>query len=147
MEFHEKLRITAGILCFIVAILRIMLFFIELGSATIYSFLFIDPNETVNIFEGLLIVIFAVILTIFVTVFAVVSYVVLGILQITLRSSNTPSIICNILTGIGILLSIRVFVLLASLNESSILLTILAIFYITIFSLCIISYVKFRKEG
>ena len=147
MEFHEKLRVTAGILCIVVAILRIMLFFIELGSATIYSFLFIDPNETVNIFEGLLIVIFAVILTIFVTIFAVVSYVILGILQITLRSSNTPSIICNILTGIGILLSIRVFVLLASLNEFSILLTILAIFYITIFSLCIVSYIKFRKKG
>ncbi|MBY8990779.1 MAG: hypothetical protein KGD58_08505 [Candidatus Lokiarchaeota archaeon] len=147
MEFHEKLRITAGILCFIVAILRIVLFFIELGSATIYSFLFINPNETVNIFEGLLIVIFAVILTILVTIFAVVSYVVLGILQITLRTSKTPSIFCNILTGIGILLSIRVFVLLASLNEFSILLTILAIFYITIFSLCIVSYVKLRKEG
>jgi hypothetical protein len=147
MEFHEKLRITAGILCITVAILRIVLFFSDLGSATIYSFLFIDPNETVSIFEGILIVIFAVILTIAVTVFAVVSYVVLGILQITLRSSKTPSIICNVLTGLGILLSIRVFFLLASLNEFSILLTILAIFYITIFSLCTVSYVKFRKEG
>ena len=146
MEFNDKLRIVAGSLCIVVAILRIILFFFEFGAATIYSFLFINPNQTVNIFEGLLIVIFAVILTILVTIFAVVAYVVLGILQIVIRENKTPSILCNILSGIGILFSIRVFVLLASINESSILLTILAIFYTTIFSLCIISYIKFRKE-
>jgi len=146
MKFHEILRIVTGILCIIVAILRIVLFFFEFGAAAIYSFLFINPNETVNILEGILIVIFAAILTILVTIFAVVAYVVLGILQIVIRDNKTPSILCNILSGIGILFSIRVFVLLASINESSILLTILAIFYTTIFSLCIISYIKFRKE-
>lgn len=141
------LRIIAGSLCIIVAILRILTFFFELGGTILYSFLFITPNQTVDLFEGLVIVFFAIFATIFFLIIAVAVYVVLGILQIVLRSKKTPSIICNLWTLIGIFLSIRVFILLASLDEFSILLTILAIFYITIFSLCILSYMEFRKEG
>lgn len=147
IKVQESIRIVAGIICFVVPILRIVLFFFDLGAATLYSFLFIEPNETVNIFEGLVIVIIAVLLTVLVTIFAVVSYVVLGILQIVLRRSKTPTIICNVLSGVGILLSIRVFIILASINESSLLLMILMIMYITIFSLCIVSYIEFRKQG
>ncbi|MFX1375629.1 MAG: hypothetical protein ACFFA0_07440 [Promethearchaeota archaeon] len=146
MKINEIFRLTAGILCISVAILRVVLFFFNLSAAAVYSFPFIGLGEIDNIFEGIVLAFLFFFATIIITGIAVVIYVVLGILQIVLRKYKTPSIICNIITGISILFSIRVFIVFAIIDESSILLTILAIIYITIFSLCIISYIKFRKE-
>ena len=147
MEINKILRIVAGSLCILVAILRIVTFFFDLGSTVIYSAFIIDPNEAVSLFEGIAIVIFAVLMTILGTVIAVIIYVVLGILQIVLRKVKTISIICNVFTAISIILSIRAIVILAGIGEFSILLTVLMTLYIIIFSLCIVSYMKFRKEG
>jgi hypothetical protein len=41
MEFHEKLRVVAGILCLVVAALRVVQFFFDLGGAIVYSALFV----------------------------------------------------------------------------------------------------------
>ncbi|MBA7614618.1 hypothetical protein ES703_21886 [subsurface metagenome] len=107
----------------------------------------IDLDEAVSLFEGIAIVIFALLMTIIGTVIAVIIYVVLGILQIALRKFKTVSIICNVFTAISIILSIRAIALFASAGEFSVLLTVLMTLYIIIFSLCIVSYMKFRKEG
>ena len=146
MDPNKILRIIAGSLCLIVAILRVMFFFFDLRGALIYSAFFIDFNEAVNLIEGLITIIFTFIITIIATVIAVITYVVLGILQIALKKFKTVSIICNVFTTISIILSIRAIAIYASVDEFSIMLATLLIFYIIIFSLCIVSYVKFRKE-
>lgn len=147
MEINKILRIVAGSLCILVAILRIVTFFFDFKTTVIYSAFIIDLDEAVTLFEGIAIAIFAVLMTIIGTVIAVIIYVVLGILQIVLRKIKTISIICNVFTAISIILSIRAIAFLASAGEFSILLTVLMTLYIIIFSLCIVSYIKFRKEG
>ncbi len=146
MDVNKTLRIVAGSLCIIVAITRIFFVIFDLGGAMIYSFLLLDPNELVNIFEAILIVIFGFILTIFATIVAVGVYIVLGILQIALRKYKTPTIICTVFSSISIVLSIRAIILIASINEFDIFITILTIMYILILSLCIVSYIRFRNQ-
>ncbi|MHA1913528.1 MAG: hypothetical protein ACW986_08050 [Promethearchaeota archaeon] len=146
IEHQKTLRVVAGVLCILVAILRILTFFIDLSGAVIYSAVFIDPNEAVNILQGFFIVLFAVLFTIFTMVIAVIIYIVLGVLQIVLRRIKTISIICNIISGLSIILSIRAVIIYATNNEFSILLISLLAIYIAIFSLCILSYIKLRKE-
>jgi len=146
MDPNKFVRIIAGSLCLIVAILRVVFFFFDLNGAIVYSAIFINFNEAVNIIEGLIMILVAIIMTIIGTVIAVIIYIVLGILQITLRKFKTVSIICNVFITISILFSIRAITIYASVDEFSIILATLLIFYIIIFSLCIVSYVKFRKE-
>ncbi len=146
MKINETVRIIAGSLCILVAIIRILFIFFDLGGAMIYSFLLLDPNQVVNIFEALIIIIFALFMSIIATIFSVIVYTVLGILQIALRKQKTPSIICTVFSSISIVLSIRATILLASINEFDIFITILMIMYIVILSLCIVSYIKFRKQ-
>ncbi|MDX1799268.1 MAG: hypothetical protein R3255_11515 [Candidatus Lokiarchaeia archaeon] len=146
MEINKILRIITGSICILVAITRIFFIIFDLGGAMVYSFLFLDPNELVNIFEAILIVIFGFILTIFATIVAVGVYTVLGILQIALRKYKTPTIICTVFSSISIALSIRAVFLIATINEIDIFITVLMIMYIVILFLCIISYIKFRKQ-
>ena len=147
MELHEKLRITAGILCIVVAILRVVLFFFDLGGAVVYSAIFIDYNEYVSIIEGLVKALLAFLFTILATGFAFLVYLILGGLTIAGRRLNVITIVCNIFTGISIILSIRAIIIYTDLYGTSILLIILLIIYIAIFSMCLISYIRFRKEG
>ncbi len=146
MNINKTLRIVAGCLCISVAIIRVFFFILDLGGAIIYSFLFLDPAELVSIFEMLIIVFFGVIFTIFATIIAVGVYVVLGILQITLRKYKTPTMICTVFSSISIILSIRAVVLLASIGAFDLFITILMVMYITILCLCVISYIRFRKQ-
>ena len=147
IEHQKTVRLIAGVLCLLVAILRIVAFFIDLSGAVIYSAIFIDPNDAVNIIQGLFVVLFAVLFTMFTTVVAVIIYITLGILQIALRRFKTVSIICTVITGLSIILSIRAVIIYANNSEFNIILTSLLIIYITIFSLCILSYIKLRKEN
>ncbi|MFX1302261.1 MAG: hypothetical protein ACFE9X_02765 [Promethearchaeota archaeon] len=146
MEFHEKLRIVAGILCLIVSLLRVVQFFYDLGGAIVYSAIFIPWGEVVNIFEGLAIVLFAFIFSVAATGFAVLVYLGLGIMVIAGRRLNVVTIGCNIITAISIILSIRALAIYAAFEEIGILTTILLILYIIIFTICLISYIKIRKE-
>ncbi|MFX1389588.1 MAG: hypothetical protein ACFE9Z_05930 [Promethearchaeota archaeon] len=146
MNVNKTIRIITGILCLCIAVLRIFFFFFDLGGATIYSFLFLDPTELVSIFEAIIIVIFAVLFTIFGTIIAVIVYTVLGILQIALRKYKTPTIICTVFSSISIVLSIRAIILIASINEFDLFITVLLIIYSVVLSLCIISFIKFRKQ-
>jgi hypothetical protein len=147
MEINKTLRLVAGSLCVIVAITRIFFIIFDLGGAMVYSFLFLDPSELLSIFEAVLIVFFGFIITILATFIAVAVYVVLGILQITLRKYKTPTIICTVFSSISIVLSIRAVILLATINEIDFFITFLMIMYIAVLSLCIVSYIKFRKQA
>ena len=147
MEFYEKLRTTAGVLCIVVALLRVVLFFFDLGGAIVYSAIFIDWNEYVNIIEGIVEALLALLFTFLATGFASIVYLILGILTIAGRRLNVITIGCNIITGISIVLSVRAIIIYADLYGASILLIILLIIYIAIFSMCLISYIRFRKEG
>ncbi|MFX0037801.1 MAG: hypothetical protein ACFFCY_00180 [Promethearchaeota archaeon] len=146
MNINKTLRIIAGCLCICVALLRVFFFIFDLGGAMVYSFLLLDPSELVSIFEMLIIVIFAVLFTIFATIIAVIIYTVLGILQIALRKYKTPTILCTIFSSISIILSIRAVILLASIGAFDIFIIILMVLYIVILCLCIVSYIKFRKQ-
>ncbi|MFX1344664.1 MAG: hypothetical protein ACFFAI_06130 [Promethearchaeota archaeon] len=147
MEFYEKLRITAGVLCILVAVLRVALFFFDIGGAVVYSAIFIDWNEYVNIIEGLVEALLAFIFTFLATGFAFLVYLVLGIMTILGRRLNFIIIGCNIITAISIILSIRAIIIYADLYGASLLLIVLFIIYIAIFSMCLVSYIRFRKEG
>ena len=149
MEFFEKLRVTAGILCIAVAILRIVLFFVDGAAAVAYSAFFIDWNEAIGLIEGFAMVIMAFLFTIAETFIAVIIYIILGALLIGARKVTFISISCNIITAISIILSIRAIAIFAdpSINQINIFLIILLIIYLTIFSTCLISYIRFRKEG
>ncbi len=146
MEFHEKLRIVAGILCFIVSLLRVVQFFYDLSGAIVYSAFFIPWGEAVGLLEGLAIVLFAFIFSIAATGFAVLVYLGLGIMVIAGRRLNVVTIGCNIITAISIILSIRALAIYAFVGEIGIFTTILLIMYIVIFTICLISYIKIRKE-
>ncbi|MFX1503433.1 MAG: hypothetical protein ACFFDH_20890 [Promethearchaeota archaeon] len=146
MDPNRLVRIIAGCLCLIIAILRIVFFFFDLSGAIVYSVIFIDFNEAVNLIEGLLMIIFAFIMTIIITIIAVIVHVVLGILQIALSKFKTVTIICNFFITLNILLSIRAIMIYASVDKFSILLATLFTFYIILFSFCIVSYCKFIKK-
>lgn len=147
MEFYEKLRTTAGIFCILVAVLRVALFFFDIGGAVVYSAIFIDWNEYVTIIEGLVEALLALLFTFLATGFAFFVYLILGIMTIAGRRLNVITIVCNIITGISIILSIRAIIIYTDLYGASILLILLLIIYIAIFSMCLISYIRFRKEG
>ncbi|MFW9973541.1 MAG: hypothetical protein ACFFDF_25395, partial [Candidatus Odinarchaeota archaeon] len=127
-------------------IMRVFFFIFDLPGAVIYSFLLLDPTELVSIFEALVIVILAFIFTIFATIIAVIIYIVLGILQIALKKYKTPTIICTVFSSISIVLSIRSVILLATIGAFDIVMITLMIFYIGILCLCILSFIKFRKQ-
>ncbi len=147
MEFHEKLRIVAGILCLIASLLRVFLFFFDLPGAVVYSAIFVPWGEAMHIVEAAVWVLFAFLFAIAASGFAVLVYFVLGIMVIAGRRLNVVVIGCNIITGISIALSIRAMVLYAAIGEINIFLTILMIVYIVIFSFCLFSYIRIRKEG
>lgn len=146
MDPNKFVRIIAGSLCLIVAILRVVFFFFDLNGAIVYSAIFINFNEAVNIIEGLIMILVAVVMTIVETIFAVIIFIVLGILQIVLKKFKTVTIICNVFITISLMFTIRAIAIFASVDEFSIILATLLTFYIIIFSLCLVSYVKFRKE-
>lgn len=148
MEFFEKLRITAGIFCIAVAILRIVLYFVDGAAAIAYSAFFIDWNEALGLIEGIGMLIIAFAFTIAETGIAVIIYIILGAMLIGARKLTFVSIGCNIITGIGTILSIRAIAIFAdpSINQINIFLILLLILYLIIFSTCLISYIKFRKE-
>ncbi|MFX0022718.1 MAG: hypothetical protein ACFE9S_10350 [Candidatus Hermodarchaeota archaeon] len=146
MEINKILRIIAGSICIVVAITRIFFTIIDFGGAIVYSFLFLDPSELVNIFEMILIVFFGLIITIIATIIAVGVYIVLGILQISLKKYKTPTILCIVFSSISIILSIRAVYLLSTIDEIDIFIMSLMIMYIMILSLCIVSFIKFRKQ-
>jgi len=66
---------------------------------------------------------------------------------IAARRLNVVIILCNIITGVSIILGIRAIAVYASQNETNPFLIILLIDYVVIFAACMISYIKFRKEG
>ncbi|MFX1391786.1 MAG: hypothetical protein ACFE9Z_17110 [Promethearchaeota archaeon] len=146
MDPNKILRIIAGSLCLIVAILRIVFFFFDLNGAIVYSAIIINTHQAVNIIEGLILVIIAVVMTIVETIIAVIIFIVLGILQIVLRKFKTATIICNVFITISLMFAMRAIAIYASVNEFSIILTALLTLYIIIFSLCIASYSKFTKK-
>ncbi|MFX1503377.1 MAG: hypothetical protein ACFFDH_20610 [Promethearchaeota archaeon] len=146
MEFHEKLRIVAGILCLVVAVLRVVQFFFDTGGAVVYSAFFVPWGEAVDIVEGLAIVLVAFMFTIVATGFATLVYLILGAVVIAGRRLNVFIIGCNIITAISIILSFRALAIYGSLGEFNILATFLLIIYLVIFTICLISYIKIRKE-
>jgi hypothetical protein len=147
MEFHEKLRITAGILCLFTALFRVIIFFVSLDGAVVYSAFFLDWDEAVGLVEGLAIVLMAFLFTILETGFAFLVYIILGAMVIAARRLNIVIIGCNIITGISIILGIRAIAIYTSQNETNPFLILLLIDYIVIFAACLISYLRFRKEG
>jgi hypothetical protein len=147
MEFHEKLRIIAGILCMFTALFRVIIFFVSIDGAVVYSAFFLDWEEAVGLVEGLAVVLVAFLFTILETGFAFLVYLILGAMVIAGRRLNVVIIICNIITGISIILAIRAIAVYSSLNEINLFLIILLIDYIVIFTVCLISYIRFRKEG
>jgi hypothetical protein len=130
-----------------VAVLRIILFFLDLSGAIIYSTIFLDPNEMVGLIEGILMVFLAFIFTSIATIVAVGIYIALGVLQIVLRRFKTVSILCNVITAISIVFCVRAIFIYVSINLFHILLISLLVLYIIIFSICIASYIRVRKEG
>lgn len=146
MEFHEKLRIIAGILCIFVAIMRVVQFFFDLPGAVVYSAIFVPWGESVGFIEGLAVVLIAFLFSIVATGFAFLVYIILGVLVIAGRRLNAVTIGCNIISAISIVLSIRATAIYASLGEFGIFTTIFLILYIIIFSICLFSYIKIRKE-
>jgi hypothetical protein len=146
MEFHEKLRVVAGIACIFVAILRIVQFFFDMPGAVVYSAFFLPWAESVGLIEGLAIVLIAFLFTIVATGFAFLVYLILGAMVIAGRRLNIVTIGCNIITGISIILSIRALAIYASLGEVGVFTTIFFIIYIIIFAICLFSYIKIRKK-
>jgi len=146
VNINKTIRIVIGCLCLCVSVIRVFFFIFDLGGATVYSFLLLDPAELVSVFEALIIVIFGLLFTIFATIIAVIVYTVLGILQITLRKYKTPTILCTIFNFISIILSMRAVMLLATINKFDIFIIVLMIFYTIILLLCIVSYIRFRKQ-
>lgn len=146
MKFHEKLRIIAGILCILIAIMRAVQFFIDLPGAVVYSAIFVPWNESVGFIEGLAVVLAAFLFTILATGFAILVYAILGTLVIVGRRVNAVTIICNIITAISIALSIRAVAIYGSLGQINIFTIIFLVLYLVIFLICLFSYIKIRKE-
>lgn len=146
MEFYEKLRIVAGVLCLLVAILRIVQFFFDLGGAVVYSAIFVPWGEYVTLIEGIGIAIVALVFTFVATGFAVLVYLILGAMVIGGRRLNVVTIGCNIITAISIILSIRALSIYGMLGEFNLFAMFFLIIYIIIFAICLVSYIRIRKE-
>jgi hypothetical protein len=146
MEFHEKLRIVAGILCLVVAALRVVQFFFDLGGAIVYSALFVPWGQYVDLIEGIGIALAALVFTFLATGFAVLVYLILGAMVIAGRRLNVVTIGCNIITAISIILSIRALAIYGLLGEFNIFIIFFLIIYLIIFAICLVSYIRIRKE-
>ena len=146
MEFHEKLRVVAGVLCLLVAGLRVIQFFFDLGGAIVYSALFVPWGEYVNIIQGIGIAIIALAFTFVATGIAVLVYLILGVMVIGGRRLNVVTIGCNIITAISIILSIRALSIYGMLGEFNPFAIFFLIIYIIIFAICLVSYIRIRKE-
>lgn len=146
LEFHEKLRVVAGVLCLAVAVLRVAQFFFDTGGAVVYSAFFVPWGEVVNIFEGLAIVLVAFVFTFLATGFAFFVYLILGVMVIAGRRLKVVVIGCNIISAISIILSIRALSIYGILGEFNIYAIFFLIIYVVIFSICLISYIRIRKE-
>ncbi|MFX1420627.1 MAG: hypothetical protein ACFE9N_17150 [Promethearchaeota archaeon] len=147
MEFHEKLRVIAGILCIFIAFLRVVQFFFDPTGAVVYSAIFVPWGESVGFIEGIAVALMAFIFSILATGFAFLVYIILGALVIAGRRLKFVTIVCNIITAISIILSIRAIAIYASLGQVNIFTIFFLIIYIVIFSICLLSYIKIRKEG
>ena len=146
MEFHEKLRIVAGILCLFVAVMRIIQFFFDLNGAVVYSAFFVPWGEAVTFIESIALAVLALIFAFVGTGFAVLVYLILGAMVILGRRLNIVVIGCNIITAISIILSVRAVAIYGSQGLFNIFTTFFLIIYIVIFSICLVSYIKIRKE-
>ncbi|MFW9879927.1 MAG: hypothetical protein ACFFG0_43190, partial [Candidatus Thorarchaeota archaeon] len=80
------------------------------------------------------------------TGFAVLVYLILGAMVIGGRRLNVVTIICNIITAISIILSIRALAIYIDYGTISLFAIFLFILYIIIFAICLFSYIKIRKE-
>jgi len=147
MELREKLRIIAGILCILVAVLRVIQFFFDLTGAFVYSAIIIDWGQSVTLAEAIGEALLGLILTVGGTGLAFLTYLIMGGMVIAGRRLNFITLGCNIISAISIILCIRAIYIYAIFGLFNILLTIFLIIYIAIFSICIVSYIKIRKEG
>lgn len=147
MELREKLRIVAGILCILVAVLRVLQFFFDLNGAFVYSAINIPWGEYVTFVEAIGETIIGIVLTIGGTGIAFFIYLISGGIIIAGRKLKIITLGCNIISAISIILCIRAIYIYAIFGLFNILLTIFLIIYIAIFSICVVSYIKIRKEG
>ncbi|UCC18255.1 MAG: hypothetical protein JSV62_09055 [Promethearchaeota archaeon] len=147
MELSVKLRIIAGILCLLIAVLRVVQFFFDLNGAFVYSAINIPWGEYVSFVEAIGGAIIGIVLTIGGTGLAFFAYLISGVVIIAGRKLTLITLGCNIISDISIILCIRAIYIYTIFGLFNILLTIFLIIYIAIFSICIVSYIKIRKEG
>jgi hypothetical protein len=62
------------------------------------------------------------------------------------RRLNVVTIGCNIITAISIILSIRALAIYGLLGEFNIFIIFFLIIYLIIFVICLVSYIRIRKE-
>ncbi|MBD3193573.1 MAG: hypothetical protein GF317_00855 [Candidatus Lokiarchaeota archaeon] len=146
MKSNEILRIIAGILCFIVFILLILQIIFDFPGAVVFYNFFVDIQKSVNILEGILVGIFSAFNAILGVLISVIVYINFGIMLIAGRKVRFIAIGANIAAGISIILTIRTLIIYSLIMEFQILILILLILYITIFVICLLTYIKERRQ-
>jgi hypothetical protein len=152
MELRERFMIASGILLFITAATRILLFFVDDTGVFIFYDLAFPELHADNIGEffaalgaGIAAGIMLLLATFLFIGIACLIYFILGVLTTLVRDSRGIIIASGIFTGISILLGIRGLVRSMDLGYFSIYITFHLGVYILVFVLLVYSFITLER--
>ncbi|MBY9006692.1 MAG: hypothetical protein KGD63_08030, partial [Candidatus Lokiarchaeota archaeon] len=107
MRTHDTIKYVISLLLLVLIISRIFQFIFQPGETVIYQIILIDPNETVNIIEGLVIVALLFLLTIPILFFATLIYFYLSLKNTFNKESKKITNITIFFCVISVILNVR----------------------------------------
>ena len=111
MRTHDTIKYVISLLLLVLIISRIFQFIFQPGETVIYQIILIDPNETVNIIEGLVIVALLFLLTIPILFFATLIYFYLSLKNTFNKESKKITNITIFFCVISVILNVRAIII------------------------------------
>ena len=111
MRTHDTIKYVISLLLLVLIISRIFQFIFQPGETVIYQIILIDPNETVNIIEGLVIVALLFLLTIPILLLVIIIYITLSLMNALNKESKLITNITIFFCVISVILNVRAIII------------------------------------
>ena len=141
MKYYYTIRYSIGILIILLCVSRIIQFLYQPGATVVYQLVSLDPNESYNLIEGLVIGILLLLITIPIFLVAMIIYLISGIMNLLAKNSKIVIIGTIILSFISISLGIRAIIIASEIDMISAFYILHLIGYSVIFILSLISLI------
>ena len=111
MRTHDTIKYVISLLLLVLIISRIFQFIFQTGETIIYQIVLIDPEETYNIIEGIVIVALLFLLTIPILLLVIIIYITLSLMNALNKESKLITNITIFFCVISVILNVRAIII------------------------------------